>query len=213
MQHVRCGLIQPVDALDQFALLPPGTKFRKWFKNHLERRKGRSMGGGERKYVWVKPSYSKIKRHRLDDGSELRVKTGNQIIDRFWGHARALLKHRTKVPGSNALRARIRFAQFTYWHNDKDLWLTMGDMISGSFSETRRLAKWLCIVDTDAGLRQSRVPTPLLQESPTCFHGWFANHYWDDIYKKVPIVQSHGMLKSCDVKSTFAHCGSIHLSL
>eukprot|EP00959_Pyramimonas_sp_CCMP1952_P057845 1207484-Pyramimonas_sp.AAC.1 len=38
------------------------------------------------KTVWVNPKYSQIKKHILSDGQNLFVKTGTQIIDRFWSH-------------------------------------------------------------------------------------------------------------------------------
>jgi hypothetical protein len=77
----------------------------------------------------IKPKYSEIKCHSLADGSKLYVKTGTQIIDRFWQRVRAHLKHRAKKVGSSILHARIRSAQFDYWYKGRDMWLQTGEML------------------------------------------------------------------------------------
>ena len=80
--------------------------------------------------TWLKPKYSVIKTHTLPDGTVLRVKTGSQIIDRFWNHLRSFMKSRSRAtPGSHALRRRLRVAQWTYWHRSKKLWSHAGKAI------------------------------------------------------------------------------------
>ena len=79
------------------------------------------------KFRWIKPKYSKIVSHRLPEGGKIHVKSGTQIIDRFWSHLRTHLKHRKKQPGSSTLRRRIRSAQFTYWFRGEDLWTQTGN--------------------------------------------------------------------------------------
>ena len=39
-------------------------------------------------HVWEKPKYGEIHTHVLPDKGNLYVKTGTQIIDRFWQHLR-----------------------------------------------------------------------------------------------------------------------------
>ena len=78
---------------------------------------------------WIKPKYSKIVCHEVDNRQKLYVKTGTQIIDRFWGHLRAHLGRMKRQTGSQTLQSRIRSAQFTYWYKGEDLWLRTGDML------------------------------------------------------------------------------------
>lgn len=73
----------------------------------------RDNGG---KITWVKPRYTKLRTHTLPEGEKLTVKAGTQIIDRFWGHVRAYLKHTPRKVGSSSLARKIRAAQWTYWH-------------------------------------------------------------------------------------------------
>lgn len=69
--------------------------------------------------------YTKLCTHPLPNGKEIRVKAGTQVIDRFWGHVRAYLKHAARRVGSCTLRRKIRSAaQWTYWHRGENLWRT-----------------------------------------------------------------------------------------
>ena len=43
-----------------------------------------------RKVVWVKPNYTKVYNIKLPNKTILKVKSGTQVIDRFWGHLREL---------------------------------------------------------------------------------------------------------------------------
>ena len=65
----------------------------------------------------------------IPDGRVLRAKGGTQIIDRFWETLRAHIGRRTKKVDSMAIRARVRSAQWEYWHGGKDLWLATGEML------------------------------------------------------------------------------------
>ena len=65
----------------------------------------------------------------LPDGSRLKVKSGTQIIDRFWGHLRNYLKNSGRIPGSAALTRKVRAAQFTYWHRSHNMWQATGTML------------------------------------------------------------------------------------
>ena len=65
------------------------------------------------KETWVRPHYTKLCTHTLPGGKTIRVKAGTQVIDRFWGHLRAYLKHAPRLVGSAALRRKIRAAQWT----------------------------------------------------------------------------------------------------
>ena len=60
---------------------------------------------------------------------KIRVKAGTQIIDRFWGHVRAYLKHAARLVGSCALKRKIRAAQWTYWHKGENLWSATANML------------------------------------------------------------------------------------
>ncbi|CAK0832225.1 unnamed protein product [Prorocentrum cordatum] len=81
------------------------------------------------KTVWVKPKYSEINKHILPDGQHLFVKTGTQIIDRFWSHLRAHLGKRAHKVNNGSMCRRIRSAQWTYWEEGQDLWVRTGEML------------------------------------------------------------------------------------
>ncbi|CAK0830442.1 unnamed protein product [Prorocentrum cordatum] len=80
--------------------------------------------------VWVKPTYAKKFQHKLPGGRVLKCKGGTQIIDRFWQHLRGFIKTRKSSVGSVSLNARVRSAQWAYWHANEDLWLETGKMFS-----------------------------------------------------------------------------------
>ena len=81
------------------------------------------------KQTWVRPRYTKLFTHTLPNGKKIRVKAGTQIIDRFWGHVRAYLKHAARLVGSCALKRKIRAAQWTYWHKGENLWSATANML------------------------------------------------------------------------------------
>jgi len=86
------------------------------------------------KKVWVRPKYVKVVKHKLPGTRRtLLVKAGTQIIDRFWQHLRAHLKHIGRAPRNEAMTRRIRSAQWTYWVKGKDLWLETGKMCTELF--------------------------------------------------------------------------------
>ena len=83
--------------------------------------------------TWLKPKYSVVVAHTLPNSSTLRVKSGSQIIDRFWSHLRTFTKSRSRAsPGTQSLRRRVRMAQWTYWHHSKALWSHAGRAIAGT---------------------------------------------------------------------------------
>ena len=79
--------------------------------------------------VWVIPKYSEIKKHILPDGQNLFVKTGTQIIDRFWSHLRTHLGRRAHKVNNRSMWRRVRSAQWTYWEKGQDLWVRTGEML------------------------------------------------------------------------------------
>ncbi|CAK0871168.1 unnamed protein product, partial [Prorocentrum cordatum] len=96
-------------------------------RDHVVHCKKRKKIG--RKWVWLKPVYSKVVTHKLPDGSKIRVKTGAQIIDRAWRSIKTLIGTRTDLPGSRRLAASVRSAQFEYWNKGKDMWAATADAI------------------------------------------------------------------------------------
>ena len=81
------------------------------------------------KMVWTKPHFTKVYTHTLPDGKKLKVKSGTQIIDRFWGHLRSYLKYAPRRVGSQALKRKIRAAQWTYWHKNQNAWQSTANML------------------------------------------------------------------------------------
>ena len=82
------------------------------------------------KPTWVRPHYTKVFKHKLPSGKTIQVKSGTQIIDRFWGHLRAYLKHAPRKVGSISLLRKVRAAQWTYWHRGTNLWTATGRMLA-----------------------------------------------------------------------------------
>ena len=84
------------------------------------------------KWMWRKPCYVKLASHKDPfTGRLIKTKGGTQIIDRAW---RFLKEHITSnqnaTVGSPLLRAKIRSAQYEYWHRNSDLWLACGSLCS-----------------------------------------------------------------------------------
>lgn len=83
------------------------------------------------KYRWVKPKYTRVTCHKLPGGKKLKVKAGTQHIDRAWRFLKDRLPvNQSLLPGSCALRAKIRSAQYEYWHRGDDLWLGTGELVT-----------------------------------------------------------------------------------
>lgn len=81
------------------------------------------------KFVWIKPAYVQVFKHKVAGGRTITCKGGTQIIDRFWRSLRSFLLCRKGKVGSQELRRRIRSAQWAYWHAGKDQWLETGRML------------------------------------------------------------------------------------
>ena len=78
---------------------------------------------------WVRPHYTKVFTHKLPTGKTIQVKSGTQIIDRFWGHLRTYLKHTARQVGSLSLMRKVRAAQWTYSYRGTNLWASAGHML------------------------------------------------------------------------------------
>ena len=82
------------------------------------------------KYHWVKPKYVTLKTHKLPNGEKIVRKAGTQHIDRAWRFLKERLDlHQFFSPGTAALRAKIRSAQYEYWQRGDDLWLHTGLLV------------------------------------------------------------------------------------
>ena len=76
--------------------------------------------------VWVKPRYTRVFTHKVDDGTKVTVKGGTQCIDRVWQYIKWHLRGVSARPGSELLQARVRSAQWCYWNRHEDRWLRTG---------------------------------------------------------------------------------------
>ncbi|CAK0889867.1 unnamed protein product, partial [Prorocentrum cordatum] len=83
-----------------------------------------------KKKVLVPPRHVELKTHALPSGRHLKVKSGAQIIDRAWRFIKDRL-HRsaTAKAGTKLLAAKIRSAQYDYWHKDDDLGAKTGEVV------------------------------------------------------------------------------------
>jgi hypothetical protein len=82
------------------------------------------------KATWMKPQYTKVYNLTLPNGKKVAVKSGTQVIDRFWQHLRKTLNKVSRVPGNAAMTRKIRSAQYTYWFRRQNMWKKAGDMLS-----------------------------------------------------------------------------------
>ena len=81
----------------------------------------------------MKPHFTKVYKLKMPNKTTLKVKSGTQIIDRFWGHLRAYVKYTQRTPGNVILRRKIRAAQFTYWTKGQNAWKAAGNMLQYLF--------------------------------------------------------------------------------
>ena len=103
------------------------TPFTNVIHCHVVHQKKKAEKKG--KVVWLNPSYTKVYDLKTSDGTHLKVKSGTQVIDRFWGELRRHLRHVTRLPGNNAMIRKIRSAQWLFWHKNDDLWQATGRML------------------------------------------------------------------------------------
>ncbi|CAE7815218.1 unnamed protein product [Symbiodinium microadriaticum] len=80
------------------------------------------------KFRWLKPHYVKLVKHKVPNTNRtITVKSGTQIIDRAWRFLKdRIIVNQNCRAGSKALRAKLRSAQYEYWHKNDDLWLHCG---------------------------------------------------------------------------------------
>ena len=103
------------------------TPFTNVIRCHVVHQKKKAEKKG--KVVWLNPSYTKVYDLKTSDGAHLKVKSGTQVIDRFWGELRRHLRHVTRLPGNNAMTRKIRSAQWLFWHKNDGLWQATGRML------------------------------------------------------------------------------------
>ena len=76
-----------------------------------------------------KPHYTKVYTHKLPCGKKVKVKSGTQIIDRFWGILRQGLKYISRKPGTCLLERKVRSIQWVYCHKGTNIWKATGEML------------------------------------------------------------------------------------
>ena len=81
----------------------------------------------------MKLHFTKVYKLKMPNKKTLKVKSGTQIIDRFWGHLQAHVKYTQRKPGNVILRRKIRAAQFTYWTKGQNAWKAAGNMLQYLF--------------------------------------------------------------------------------
>ena len=77
----------------------------------------------------MRAKYVQLFWHKIE-GKTIYTKGGTQIIDRCWRHIREHVGSRSSATsGEERLDARVRSAQWTYWHRNQDHWLETGKML------------------------------------------------------------------------------------
>ncbi|CAK0840716.1 unnamed protein product [Prorocentrum cordatum] len=79
--------------------------------------------------IWIQSKFSNMVNHEFPSGETVRVKSGTQIMNRFWSHLRTHFGKRTRRVDTIAMRRRVRSAQWTHWNKGRDLWARTGDML------------------------------------------------------------------------------------
>ena len=80
--------------------------------------------------VWQRPHFTKNYKITTPAGKEFDVKSGTQVIDRFWQHLRKYVKFTSRQPGNKVLTRKIRAAQYTFWYQRENMWVKTGDLIT-----------------------------------------------------------------------------------
>eukprot|EP00969_Alexandrium_andersonii_P141629 6263079-Alexandrium_andersonii.AAC.1 len=66
----------------------------------------------------------------MPGGKKVRVKSGTQVIDRFWRSLRNHTRGRTLPVESAKMAARVRAAQWDYWTQGKDKWAETAKLLA-----------------------------------------------------------------------------------
>ena len=83
------------------------------------------------KWVWLKPTFVRISKHKLPDGRKISRKAGTQIVNQAWKFIKERLCRNQHVKASSLmLTAQIRSAQYEYWHRKDDLWMCTGELVA-----------------------------------------------------------------------------------
>lgn len=82
-----------------------------------------------KRFVWVKPKFSKVVEHKLPKGKTLKVKAGTQIIDRFWQTLKKYIGQTPRQPATTVLARKVRSVQWLYWNKGANLWRENGEMM------------------------------------------------------------------------------------
>ena len=113
------------------------------------------------KFRWLKPHYVKLVQHKVPNTNRtITVKSGTQIIDLAWRFLKdRIIVNQNCRARSKALRAKLRSAQYEYWHKNDDLylWLHCGMLCSRSIKK---------LVNASAGLNLSAQPS--FRSTHTC---------------------------------------------
>ena len=95
-------------------------------------------------WKWQLPKYVRLVSHSIPGSKKkMTVKAGTQVIDRAWRFLkeRIVLNQRCKV-GTARLRAKVRSAQYEYWHRNEDLWLCTGELCTWQMKKIFLPTKW-----------------------------------------------------------------------
>ena len=85
--------------------------------------------------TWTNPQYVRVAHHQLPGGKVLKVKAGTQHIDRAWKFLKERLRLNQHVKaGAQAIRRRIRAAQYGYWFRGQDMWHHTANLVAATMS-------------------------------------------------------------------------------
>ena len=80
----------------------------------------------------VRPKYVSLFRNVLPSGEVIYTKAGTQVIDRVWRGLRENCRY-CAVSHQAAFTAKVRAAQWRYWHSNRDLLAMLGRDLQTEF--------------------------------------------------------------------------------
>jgi len=125
------AVVLHTDAAKSYKLKMSGV-----LRDHVRHCKKRVKVKG--KWVWKLPTYVRMTTHKdPKTDRKFKIKGGTQIVDRAWRFLkdRIHLNQHSRV-GTPLLRAKIRSAQYEYWHRNADLWITSGTLCAWHMGKT-----------------------------------------------------------------------------
>ena len=130
----RCVILH-TDAAKSYRLRMPGV-LHDHVRHCIKRQKIKG------KWVWKAPTYVKMSvRKDPKTGCQIKTKGGTQIVDRAWRYLKERMRlNQNCAVGSALMLAKVRSAQYEYWHRNQDLRVASGTLCAWHMA---KIIAWL----------------------------------------------------------------------